>query len=226
MNYIDLILFVFVALMCVYGIFKGFLLTVLQFGSTIGGGILAKIFAGPVSSFIYRHFIEESVTEKLFEIMPSGSVSGELQSWLDKALSSIPSGVVKVAESFGLIPDVTETFTAGNEITVGFIRVNYIEPLITGVLKVVSVVILFVIFFVFLRIVCYIINKILTDRKKHNIIDSTNKILGGVFGALAGIVPALLIAAALTFLASYIESEGFISAVEGSFVCRLVANLF
>lgn len=226
MNYIDLALIAVVLVFAIIGIYRGFLLSMLHFGSSIVAGIAAKILSVPASSLIYDNFFKKPISGQLLKLMPSGSVQGELQSVIDKAFSGLPDIVSNATSQFGLYPDAAQIASGTGTYTVEYIENDILRPIISNIIAMIVVIILFIVFVFILRLVCYFINRLLTNKKKHKIINRTNKLLGGLFGLLKGIIPAGLAAVAINLIASYSDNASFLAYASQSVVCNFVSDLF
>lgn len=225
MNYIDIALIFIVLLFAFVGINRGFLLTVLHFGSSIIAGIASKIFSSPVAEYFYISFVKQSVIDKLYKIMPSGSIKGELQTVIDKAFASLPDAVSNAANQFGFYPDVSKVSSTSGTFTVEYIENNILSPIIQKIIAMLAMIILFTLFVFILRFLCHFINKLITNKKKHNIINKSNKILGGIFGALKGVIPAGLAAIAVNLAASYSDNTEFLASASDSVICSFISQI-
>jgi len=225
MNYIDIILIAIVLGFTIFGLIKGFLYSLLRFGSSVISIILAKILSEPVAEYFYTQFFHDGVISKLNELFPSGSVAGQYDAAIESAVSQLPSTIVGIAKQFNLYPDWS-TLNISGELTVNDIEQLYLKGIFIGVLAVISIILLYLLFSLFLRIICYFINRIITNKDKHKIINSTNKILGAVFGLIKGIIPAGAIAMLLNLLSGWMNSSSFTQVVSNSKICGFIATLF
>lgn len=226
MNIIDLILVILVAVIAIISANKGFILAALNIVAYAVAGILSKIFAAPVSSYLYKNFAYEKVMASLNELLPSGSVEGEINTVIESVFESFPSVVYDLASHFGIFN--TDALLAdaatGEALTVELLEKNYIGPAVNSVISVVVIVLLFILFAIILRIVFSFINKMLTG-KKHKFMRKTNMLLGAALGVIKGVIPAGIICAILNIAAPAINNAQFTDFVNRSYFCNLVADI-
>ncbi len=226
MNIVDLLLVILVGIIAVISANKGFLMAVFNIMSYVGAGILAKIFNSPVSSYLYTNYAYEKTMEKLNELLPSGSLEGEMMNVIDGVFESFPPFVYELALHFNILnPDMLFSGSStGDKLTVELIEQNYIGPAVTNVISVIAIVALFIVFSILLKIVFSFINKMLTG-KKHKIMRKTNMFLGAALGVIKGVIPAGLICALLNIAAPAINNDTLFDFVNGSYFCNLVASI-
>lgn len=226
MNIVDLILFIVIAVVAIASAKKGFLMTLFNIASYVIAGILSKIFSSPVAEYAYVNFFSEKVLLKLREIMPSGSVEGEITTVVLETIETLPAYIQALISHFINPTDILNTGSeAGNAAyTVEMLEQTYLAPAVTNVLGIVAMVLLFVLFVFILRIVFSIVNKGLT-KKKHKFIRGTNMLLGAAFGAVKGTAITALIAAVLNIAAPVINNTDLTEFVNGSAICNMVAEI-
>ncbi len=225
MNLLDLIMFLIVAVIAIISAKKGFLLSLFNIISFVISGFLAKIFSSPVSAYVYDSYCREKIIAKMYEIMPSGSVEGEISNAVLETLESLPEFVMSMISHFNII-DTNNLFAMneGANLTVEAIEQTYLEPIMLKVIAVVAIIVLFIIFAVILKFVFSLINKLLT-RKKHKIIRGTNMLLGAALGAVKGSFIAGIVCAVLNIAAPALNNETLIEFVSGSAICNIIAQL-
>ena len=182
MNILDLIIFLIVAVIAIVSARKGFLIQILNIVSYVVSGILARIFSAPVVSYIYTNYFSEKVLLKLNEVMPSGSVEGEIIAVVTETLESLPDFIGSAITHFDL---ELSLLNAEGTYTVEMLEQTYLAPMISKVLSIVVMVILFVLFAIVLKFAFSIINRLLTG-KKHKLIRGTNMFFGAALGAVKG----------------------------------------
>ncbi|MBQ6897507.1 MAG: CvpA family protein [Clostridia bacterium] len=226
MNVVDLILFIVIAVVAIASARKGFLMTLFNIAAYIIAGIAAKIFSVPVAEYAYLNFFSEKLLNRLHELIPSGSVEGELTTVIVNAIETLPSYVQSLINQFVNPSDIINAGAEGGNAvyTVEMIEQTYLSPAVINVLGIVAMVLLFVLFVFILRILFSIINKGLT-RKKHRFIRRTNTFLGAAFGAVKGTAIAALIAAILNIGAPVINNQNLSDFVNGSAICNMVAEI-
>ncbi len=226
MNIVDLILFIIIAVVAIASARKGFLMTLFNIAAYVISGVLAKLFSSPAADYAYLNFFSEKVTAKLNELMPSGSVEGEITTVIVDAIETLPSYIQALINQFVNPSDILNAGSEGGNVayTVEMLEQTYLAPVVTDVLGIVAMVLLFVLFVFILRIVFSVINKGLT-RKKHRFIRGTNTLLGAAFGAVKGTAIVALIAAVLNIGAPVINNQNLSDFVNGSAICNMVAEI-
>lgn len=226
MNIVDLILFIIIAVVAIASARKGFLMTLFNVAAYVIAGVLAKLFSAPAADYAYSNFFREMVSAKLNELMPSGSVEGEITTVISDAIETLPSYIQALINQFINPSDILKAGSEGGNAayTVEMLEQTYLAPVVTNVLGIVAMVLLFVLFVFILRIVFSVINKGLT-KKKHKFIRGTNTLLGAAFGAVKGTAIVALIAAVLNIGAPVINNQNLSDFVNGSAICNMVAEI-
>ena len=221
MNIVDIVLILFIVGLALLSAKRGFLLSLLNLGAVVAAGILSRIFASPVSSVFYNAFCHGPIMEKLYEILPAGSVSGQINAGIDSVLSELPDALIAMARQFDLYPQIS----AGTEVlTVEAIEEEFIIPIVTGVVSIIASVFLFIIFNAILKIAARIINKRITDSDKHKFVHGSNALLGGAVGVVKGIIPAGIVCIVLELTAP-LAGGTLAELVGNSYFCGLAAKL-
>ena len=225
MNIVDLILFIVIAVVAIVSARKGFLMTLFNIAAYIIAGILSKIFSVPVADYAYVNFFSEKVLTKLHELMPSGSVEGEISSVVMKSIEALPSYIQALIKHFVSSDSINAASGGANTAyTVEMLEQTYLAPVITDVFSIVAMVLLFVLLVFLLRIVFSLVNRVLT-KKKHRLIRGTNMLFGAAFGAVKGTAISALLAAVLNIAAPVIGNESLSQFVNGSAICNMVAEI-
>lgn len=223
MNYIDIILFLFIFLITFLSAHKGLFHVLSQFAATVASLILAKVLSAPVSSFLYTQFLENSVRDKLTELLPEGSVSGELQSIADSALESLPSFIQKLAAQLHLV-DLLHAGAGSELLSVEQIQTDYVAPLVIKAISAVCFLVLFALLALLLKGVALWLNHTFFD-KKDGALSRFNKFTGAIFGVLRGSIAVLLIALLLNLIASFVQAPVFQNLVTNSYICNYISTL-
>lgn len=224
MNYIDIAVIVFIVAVTLISAKKGFIKSLLNLSAYALAGIVAKILASPVAAYIYTNFLKVKVLDELSEILPSGSVSGEIGTVINSALASLPSFVSTLAAQFGITEGMLLNSSVNEMLTVENIEAQYLGPIVSAVVSVIVLVILFILFAIVFRIIFSVVDKFLNS-DKHKIIRTSNRVLGAVFGFIKSLVPAGLICALLNIAAPLVNNEAFYDMVTDSFFCKFIAGI-
>ena len=221
MNVLD---FVFIGLLVLFGIAgyrRGMAKVLMRLGATAISLIVARIAAVPLSEYIYNIRIHGIVAEKLNAWLPEGSVGGSLEALVESILNALPEGTEQIVDYLHLLP-----VESGESLyTVAQIENDYVQPIITKVVVLITTVVLFTLFsFILMMIVNAIDNHYF--KENHNVIGTINRIGGAVIGFVRGVIPVGIIAVAMNLIAPLLSDQGFTDLVSGSYFCSLLTNLF
>ena len=224
-NIIDIVAVVLILLITIVSAKKGFMKTLLTLGAVIVSFIGARIAAIPVAEFIYSDYLSSFVLEKLNELLPNGSVAGELEAVFEGILAQFPAALVDIARTYNLLPDLSSLAGSTADLTVASIEELYIAPVLTEIAAIITTLVLFVILSAILRLVVAVINKFFVS-DKHKFVKRTNMLLGAVLGFVKSLIPVGVLCAILNIAAPAIGNEQLMSFVSTSYFCQLVADLF
>ena len=223
MNSIDVILLIFMVASALLAAKRGLLLSLLNLGAVVLSGILSKICAAPVSALVYNYLLHETVSSKLYEILPEGSLSGQIGAGLESVLSELPKPLIAIAKQFNLYPDLSASGT--QVLTVEGIEEDYIMPLIIGILTILATIVLFVLFSILLRLIARMIDHKATNKKDHKHIHRSNALLGGLVGLVRSVIPAGVICVVLNLIAPATGSSTLAALVDNSYFCGIIAKI-
>lgn len=223
-NIIDIACAAVVISFAVYGFSKGIMKFVFRLAAAVLASFGARLAAVPVSDFIYNGILKDKITVQLYKYLPSGSVSGGINSIIKTITEALPESAVKIADSLHLLPE-NGTVLTEEVLSVAQIESDYIRPIVTKVVLIITTLAIFVVLAVILNVVLSLINKKFF-KEKHGVIGTANRILGGVFGLLRGAVPVAFLCALIILVAPLFENEKLSAVVEGSYVCSMIAEIF
>lgn len=224
-NIIDIVAVALILLITIVGAKKGFMKTLLTLGAVIASFIGARVAAVPVSEFIYSDYLSAFVLEKLNELLPNGSVAGELEAVFENVLAQFPSALVDIARTYNLLPDLSSLAGSTADLTVASIEELYVAPVLTEIAAIITTLVLFVILSAILRLVVAVINRFFVS-DKHKFVKRTNMLLGAVLGFVKSLIPVGVLCSILNIAAPAIGNEQLISLVDTSYLCQFVADLF
>ncbi|MCR4924895.1 MAG: CvpA family protein [Clostridiales bacterium] len=201
MNFIiDILLIALFVFFVVRGAKKGFALSLLEFAATILAGVVAYYLSGIIAPIMYATTFEKTVVNSISAQIGAGgaSVAQEAAAVID----TLPGFLIKGSSAIGI--DVNHIMSSINTMNLSGASVaqalsdNIVEPIVTAFLRSILFIVLLVISIVVLKFVVRIVNKIF----KLPILNSANKILGAVMGALKGVVAVLLVSLSLSMFVS------------------------
>ncbi len=227
MGIIDLIIIILTVVTAVLSARKGFLKSLLDVISYIVAGILVRLLSPSVSSYLYGSYFSAQVGERLEMLLPDGKCYDGVFGIIEETLSLLPEELLNIAKQFGVYPteaSFRELAEQYEYFTVSMIEQHFIEPIIKGIISVITAVCLFIVFLIALKIVSALINSLL-KRKKHSIIKSTNTVLGAALGVVKGCVYSVIICFMLNIIAPLAANPALSEATDSSYFCNLVADL-
>lgn len=227
---IDLIVVLYILIMALIGIKRGFVKMLFKLCGTlaiiIGAVLLARPFGEALVSPI-GHFIENPITEWMAGLTTESGIQIFTQSfnWGDPAVQNellpmalsamgLPSFLSGIIVDLGIFSSMLE----------GVGEVALIDVLPAGITAIAMTVIAFVILLIVLAILVYVIKRLLTNLTEFSLFGGINKILGFIFG----LVQAYLVVSVILAVVSYIPAPGILETIqaqiEASYVVKLLAE--
>ena len=204
---LDIILVAVFALFVFTAMKKGFVLSLLEFLAVILSFVLAFSLSPVLAQAAYDGFVEEKLVESVeSEIDENFSLEGANEQ-AEVLLDAIPDYMVSFAESFGVSVsdikrDIADENFSNQNIAIGLVD-KIAQPIATGALTVVCFMVIAAVLLFILKIAARMIAKIF----KLPIINTANKLLGGILGAFKGIAVVIFICTILTALFSAGDNE-------------------
>lgn len=209
----------FLAIMTVIGYAKGFIKIVLSLAVTIVALLASVLFAGPCSSFIKNHTpIYNTVKEQM-----ANYVSEYIGEGLDNASKEIQEEAIKKLNLPSSIQDkliVNNTDGTKSEMKVESFSNYVVESLTDILLNAVTVLVLFLIFKILLRVLVSVVDLF----SKLPVVNFINKNLGAVIGFVEGILIIWVICTALTAVSGTKIGEDIFSAIASNPVLNFIYN--
>lgn len=201
---IDIILLAIVIIVAKLGAKQGFAKAVVGFASVVIAFVLAMALCKPVSNLVYESVAEpslvegisESIEEKIDKSAP-GQSKKEMLAAMKEYVDSLPGFVKDAVDTKDLsaaIDDAADKEKAGIDAISKEICDATFRPIVVTLVSV----FIFSIIFIIMGIVTKIVAKALKIVNKIPVLGTVNQLLGGVIGALKGIVIVLVINWAVT----------------------------
>jgi uncharacterized membrane protein required for colicin V production len=221
MNTIDIVCCVLLILFALIGFKNGLAKSLLRFAGNIFAAVIARAVAGPVAGYVYESFLRERVILKMNELFPSGVVTVSLDEQIKAVKEALPEGAYSIAKFFDFIP---ETHVSGKPVmSVTEAEAAYLQPILTKVLVIITIIVLFIILSVILLILANIINKYCFENNK-NSINKANRVFGGIFGIVRGLIPIAICCLILNVVSPLIANDTLTELVTGSIFCSFIAG--
>ena len=224
MNYLDIILLVLLVVFTYLSARRGLFHVVSQYLASIAAFVLARLLCNPAANFIYQHYVAEQVQEKLVELMPEGSVSGQIGALTDTVIASLPENIQKLVTQFRLT-DLLHTGASQTDVlTVSEIETLYVAPIVTKAFAIMTMFVIFIVLAIILKTVVYCVNKALFASKESKF-QGVNKFLGALLGVARGALAVFVVAFLLNVAASFLTESSFHNTVAASYLCNYVSTL-
>lgn len=186
---IDAIVVAILAFFVVTSARKGFVKAVLDLAAFIAAFFLASTLSGIFAGWAYDSFAGDRLT---------ATIETELNNAVDVALvEALPDYIVSGAQAFGIYDDILLSQRDTVSETAVMIVENVAKPVITGLVRMISSVIIFMILMFIFRIIIRAVNKLF----KLPVIKGVNMFLGGILGGCKGSIAVLLLCLIISVVA-------------------------
>lgn len=218
---LDIILIAILVVFIVTAVKKGFVLSLLEFVAIIAAFALAFSFSPVVAQGVYDGVVEEAMVQSIEEQIDKNIDASNIAETAELTLSVLPDFIVTLVSAAGVnVDEIKETISTAN-LNSGNIANELVEkvaqPIVVGILTAIFFIILAVLLCFVLKIVAKFISK-LFDLP---LIGNVNKTLGGIIGALKGVVVLVFICTILNLVFSNGDGE-LSNAVNQSFVINIL----
>lgn len=218
---LDIILIAILVVFIASAVKKGFMLSLLELVAVIAALALAFSFSPVVAQGVYDGVVENVMIEALEEQIDQNVNASDIAENAELTLSVLPEFIVSLAENAGVdvakIKDTIATADLSSENLATELVTKVAEPITVGVLTAVF----FIILAILLVFVLKIVAKLLSKAFDLPLVGKVNKTLGGVLGAVKGIVVLVFICTILNFALSNGDGE-LSTAVNESFVINIL----
>ncbi len=181
MNLADIIGIVIVLFFVIWGVKKGFMQSIFSLGSFIIALILACLLSPIVSGFLEDSFVGDYVHKSAYEIFVKEEAT---QAKAEEVASSLP-----------LPKMMTKAVTDEAEEAALSIQKQLAESVADTSLDILSAIIVFIL----VRLLVFLLSHFLDLISRLPVLRSANKLLGGILGAIYGILIVYAILTLLTF---------------------------
>jgi uncharacterized membrane protein required for colicin V production len=194
MNVIDIIVVVIILLLCIRGVFKGLVYSIFDFFSYIIAAYLAIKYNSPLTKILSKTPLYDKINISLNEFLSKNFNSISVES-----IENLDINVFKTSlDTYNLPEETKDMIVESIDINSIFNTGDIVNSIALGLtnlfITVISILIIFFIVKVILGIVAFTINGVM----KLPILNSINKIFGGIFGLLTGIMIILAVFALLS----------------------------
>lgn len=198
---LDLILVAIVVISCRKGSKDGFAKTVVGFLGVFIALVLAGALCKPAANLVYTSFvqkpvettIENTITNYTDGIKESALSGQQVLEAVDKAIEDSPKFLKNALgleeKKQELSEKIDEVYTADIGAFARSITEEVVKPPVISVVSVIA----FVVLFLIASLVCTLVSKSLKLVNKIPLLGSLNSLLGGIIGALKGIIVVIIL---------------------------------
>lgn len=175
MNLADIVGILIVLLFIIWGTRKGFMQAVFSLSSFVIALILAFLLSSPVSGLLEKSFIGDYVHKSTYEMLVNEDVT--------------ETKTEEVASSLPLPKMMTKAITDEAEETALSVQKQLADSVATVTLNVLSAIIVFIL----VKLLVFLLSHLLDLISRLPVLRSANKLLGGMLGAVYGILVIYMI---------------------------------
>lgn len=198
---------------------KGFVKTFLSLVATAVSILIAYEYSAPLAEWANEAFIHSAAVNTIAE-----ALSAQLSNGTQALVEAIPDFVVEAAEAGGTaVSDVVSNIGSSIDVTQAAEQIygGIYGIIVSPVLSVIAFLVLYAISNAVLSIGISFINGIF----KLPVLKGLNKFLGGIVGAVKGVVAVAVLSFVLVSLADIISPETLGAAVEAATIPNMFADL-
>ena len=223
---IDIIFILILAVVVITSVKKGFIVSLFELVGTIASFVAARLLSDSLAQPVFEKFVSPGA-EKLLAQNLGDVATTDYGAQIEGAINSIPDFFASILSLMGIEKEALIEKIASSEFASGSLLDSLMEsvvsPLGTAVVQFILFAVLVALITLVLRVLVRLLDKII---KKIPAIKQMNSALGGVVGAIRGVLIIVIISLLLAVGAGFINNEEFLVAVEGSFVVGAVQKLF
>ncbi len=204
--FLDIGVFTVILLAIIVGFKRGFVKSVLGLISNILSIVVAVFLGSSLSELIYNSFIKDSIINSISESISSNVQSST--SSVTEGVSQLPDYITYLLSVFGynnttVATDVNNMVESQSRNAANAVE-TVLAPIITAIMSFFFIIILFII----IRFIAGKLCRLICGVAKLPILSTINKIFGGVFGILNGIIIVYFLTAFVTIVIPLISGGG------------------
>ena len=227
MNWIlDIVVVAVFVLSVIIGFKKGFIQSVVSLVSLLAALLVAFWMSSVVANGVYTTFVEPPIKEALVEAI--GVPTDSLQGDFDRAMGALPAFAVSFMEENGITSSTlveklsSATFETAEQMATAIMK-TVVQPAIFFLIRCIA----FVILFIILLFLCKFLGKFLGGIIKHSPFKKADKLLGGVLGAVKGLLWTVVIVTVIQMIVAFSAEDALISqkTIEETKVVKVFAQI-
>ena len=221
---VDIILLIVIFVMILAGIKNGFVRCVLSIVAFTLAFASAVFLSEPAAQTVYDNFAKEPIESAIAERITDTGTAQTAADSTQAAIDSLPEAVVSAASSLGI--DVSQLAEQAGSINLNTsdmaaeLTDKVARPIALAVLKVLAFAVIFLILNLVLQIVVSVISR-LFDLP---VLKTFNRTLGGVLGAVKGLLLVTVLAVLLDASTAFITNADFVTAVGNSKIVDIIVS--
>ncbi len=197
---LDVIFVAVLAIAFYTGFKRGFVKSLINFVGTIIALVVAWLSSGPIAVWIYDLTARQGLYDRIYESTELQGISDGIREIYDP----LPDFVKQLMENAGVSEQYLQTTMSGSSDVVANAMVDAISPAFIAIISIV----VFVIVFALLLVLVTALAKLVTPLVKVKFVEQVDKSIGGVFGALMGVIVVWILASFLLFVSFAIQPDG------------------
>ena len=221
---VDIILLIVLFVMILAGIKNGFVRCVLSIVAFTLAFAAAVFLSEPAAQTVYDNFAKEPIESAIAERITDTGTAQTAADSTQAVIDSLPEAVVSAASSLGI--DVSQLAEQAGSINLNTsdmtaeLTDKVARPIALAVLKVLAFAVIFLILNLVLQIAVSVISR-LFDLP---VLKTFNRTLGGVLGAVKGLLLVTVLAILLDASTAFITNADFVTAVGNSKIVDIIVS--
>lgn len=221
---VDIILLIVLFVMILAGIKNGFVRCVLSVVAFTLAFAAAVFLSEPAAQTVYDNFAKEPIESAIAERITDTGTAQTAADSTQAVIDSLPEAVVSAASSLGI--DVSQLAEQAGSINLNTsdmaaeLTDKVARPIALAVLKVLAFAVIFLILNLVLQIAVSVISR-LFDLP---VLKTFNRTLGGVLGAVKGLLLVTVLAILLDASTAFITNADFVTAVGNSKIVDIIVS--
>lgn len=224
MNYtLDIVLLCVFLLFTALGIRRGFIKSAVHFLGSVIAALLASVLGGAAAQWAFNVLFRDALVEKIGASISSMG-TGNITVALEQVLSSLPDFIVRALEDGGVTVNSLEGVLAAQSGRAAELIADSLAPVFVGFLKVLTVIILFLLLMILVRVLADLISGLF----HLPILRQLDGLLGGVFGFLLALVSVWILISAVEVFTPMLTAEAqsdLESALNGSILAGPIIRM-
>lgn len=206
---------------------RGFVLSVMEFIGFFLAGACALYLSGLVAPALYDRFFAQSVEQAIASQLPDLTGAATAAQQAQAVLQGLPDAVAQLAASFGIDTASLAQRIASADVSGAALAQTLADSIARPIVTLVCRLALFLILILVLGVLFRVLAAVIDRFCRLPILRTANAALGGVFGALKGLLVLLVAGVALQLAAGLFGEPGsaFSKTVEASFVMGMIRDL-